>query len=569
MDTRTRIHLLIDYSEYYGFSKTIEDAKNLIKNIPSESLINYISGINLNLYLRENDHDSSKIQYDLIKSIVSRAGKAVERKFDKVYQKSLDEGHSPIIFWNYTNLKFYDLIFQNFNKLECRDMTPYEIQIFFDAYLILNDIANKKNTTDKTDIDNAVKENRLENILITNYIYQKDYSSSLDYANQVVRGVYFFRYLENDPKFGTVMTKYYSSKKVSGYTEMFRNLMLLVAGSGINELKRVQILKLADYITCGIATEQYLDTLCINNSISNYKIDESFTSIRNGFLYKIDGQKYYILNINFLYDHFYKSQVFTISNFLKKEGITSEFLSIKGKDFTDKIYFPAIINNCFPQYITYFGNQCKNSNNDELCDAYIRHENNVILIEFKDVLLNATVKNAVDEVGLFKEFNTKFVENQTGAPKGIRQLLAAIRDIDDHGVNFDTDPSDQKLNIYPVIVYTDLSFGADGLNKMYREKFINLNTRQNSNVIVKDLTFINLNFFEQRQDYFADEHDNFLELLDEFSKHIKIKDNEMTPFEVFSRSYTKDNYTLEVSQPRIYLKFADEILHSTPVSKRK
>jgi len=48
--------------EYYGFSKTLEDAKNLIRNIPSETLINYISGINLNLYLLENDDDSTVLQ---------------------------------------------------------------------------------------------------------------------------------------------------------------------------------------------------------------------------------------------------------------------------------------------------------------------------------------------------------------------------------------------------------------------------------------------------------------------------------------------------------------------------
>ena len=42
MDTRMRILLLLDYTEYYGEAKSIDDAKELIKDIPSESLVNYI-----------------------------------------------------------------------------------------------------------------------------------------------------------------------------------------------------------------------------------------------------------------------------------------------------------------------------------------------------------------------------------------------------------------------------------------------------------------------------------------------------------------------------------------------
>lgn len=570
MDTRTRVCLLLDYSEYYGLSKTIEDAKNLIKDIPSESLINYISGINSNLYLRENDDDSTTLQIGLIKNIIEPLGESTEKKFIEVYQKQIQGGHTPIIFWNYTNLKFYDLIFQNFNALPCREMTPPEIQNFFDAYLILNDIANKKITIDKTDIDNALKDNALENVIITNFIYQKDYVSSLDYNNQVVRGVYFFKYLENDPKFGPAMNDYYATKNVSGYLEMFRNLMLLVAESGIHNAHRIQIVNLAAFINCGIATEQYLDTLCINNSIANYKPDDSFTNLRNEFLYKIDGQRYYLLNINFLYDHFYKSQVFAVSNFLRKEKITSDFLSIKGKDFTDKIYFPEIIKNCFPDYTNYFGDDCKNSHKEELCDGYVRDGNKLILIEFKDVLLNAKIKNTADEVALFREFHTKFVENQTGSPKGIRQLQAAIKDIESNGVIFDTELPNEKLTIYPIIVYTDLSFGADGLNKIYRKKFNDLiEPIQLTNFEVSELTFINLSFFEQRQDYFADGSDKIFELLENFHDHVKQENYELTSFEIFSKFYTREHYTLEVNQPKIYLKFQKEIVNSTPVSKRK
>ena len=55
MDTRRRLITLVDYSIYYGEDKTIDDAMSLIKDIPSLSLINYISGFNIQLYLKDND----------------------------------------------------------------------------------------------------------------------------------------------------------------------------------------------------------------------------------------------------------------------------------------------------------------------------------------------------------------------------------------------------------------------------------------------------------------------------------------------------------------------------------
>lgn len=560
----------MDYTEYYGQSKTLEDAKKLLENIPSESLINYISGINLNLYLREDNDDANQFQIAMAGGIVNKIGKKAVDKFNKEYQKLLNAKHNPILFWNYSNLRYYDLIFENYNTLPCRELTSTELQNFFDAYLIINETANKKSKTDTEEIEKAFKNNELENILITNYIYQKDYSSSLEYANQVVRGIYLFKYLENDPIFGPVMSEYYASKNVSGYMEMFRNLMLLFAESKINEPHRIQILNLDGYINCGIASEKYLDSLSINKFNSSYKIDDSFNTLRNGFLYKIDNKRYYLLNINFLLDHFYKSQVFAVNRFLNSKKITSEFLGIKGKDFSDKIYFPEIMSICFPHYLKYFGKTCKNSTDSELCDGYLRDGNNLILIEFKDVLLNGAIKNAVDEASLFKEFHIKFVENQKGKPKGIKQLKASIADISTNGVSFDQELTFNNLNIYPVIVYTDLAFGADGLNKMYRAKFQDLISTLNiSNLVVNDVTFINLNFFEQWQDHLADQTINIFELLKNFSLHTKHKDYELTTFEIFSRFYINSHYTIKSAHPKLFSKFQEDIINSTPLSKRK
>ena len=53
-DTRMNIFLLLDHKEYYGSEKYLAEAEDLIKDIPSLTLLNYISGFGVNLYLNEN-----------------------------------------------------------------------------------------------------------------------------------------------------------------------------------------------------------------------------------------------------------------------------------------------------------------------------------------------------------------------------------------------------------------------------------------------------------------------------------------------------------------------------------
>lgn len=563
MDTRVRVYALIDYSQYYGQSKTIDDAKELIKVLPSESLINYVAGINSHLYLQENDEESQRLQMFLAKHLLHHIGHEAEQKYLDVCKKELAAGNAPIIFWNYTNLQFYNLIFENFNHLPCRELNASEMQNFFDAYLILNDVANKRVELNTEDFANAIAEGTFEKIIMANFLYQKDYASTVDYANQVTRGVLFFRYLENDPIFGPAMNEFYQERNVSGHLEMFRNLMVLFTQIGIGQPNRKQIADLSEFASNKFTTPAYLDTLCINSTIPTYSYDQSFTALRNQFLYKIFDNKYYILDANFMIDQFYKAQVFAVNNFLKKKGITKEFLSKKGKDFSDAIYFPTVMKTCFPDYINFFGDQCKNSKDKELCDGYIRDGNKLMIIEFKDVLLNASIKNAADESKLFDEFRTKFVENQKGDPKGMSQLKAAVEDVDKNGINFDSAIKLDDLTIFPIIVYTDLSFGADGLNEHYREVFNDMIAELDlKNVSVQNITFINLNFFEFNQDYFAKKITDAFVYLEKYQEHVEEDNFKFAPFEVFSRSYNNDHENL--GQPESYLKVQREIIESTP-----
>jgi len=227
----------------------------------------------------------------------------------------------------------------------------------------------------------------------------------------------------------------------------------------------------------------------------------------------------------------------------------------------EDIYLPSVLDICFSDYIRFYGDSCTNSNKDELCDAYLRDSNKICLIEFKDVLLNASIKNSADKESLLSEFDKKFVANETKRPKGITQLINAIKDIAFSPISFDESASKENLEIYPAIVYTDLSFGAEGINKIYKEKFRKELKKLNlKNIVVKDVTFINLSFFEIREDYFASNLLNLFDMLNAYHKHTEDSNYNLTSFEVFSRFYMNEYAPQDLGPTSSFLAHMNNIL---------
>ena len=544
MDTRVSVYLLLDYQTYYGHKKTLADAITLIKDIPSTTLINYISGINVNLYLHDNDEYTGKLQFQLVDSLLGKCTDEARKKWVEVIKKEGNNGFMPILFYNYSNLLFYNIIFENYNDYQCRDLTSEEAQRFFDAYLIINECVNDKYQIDYSRIENEVDNGNIENVIIPYFIYQRDYDSTLDFKNQVFRGGELFSYLEKDATYGKYVSDYYKDKNVSGYLYMYKCLMIIISHIGIEKQKRLQLIDLYDEITNNLINEKYLDSLCVNGRIDHYTENHSFKTLREKPLYKFDQYRFFVLDINFLFDHIYKAHIFSLNSFIQQKGGGNNFLSDKGKFFIEEIYLPKVLDKCFPNYDRYYSSLCKDSNGEELCDAYIRDNDKICIIECKDVLLNADIKNSGDRKKLFDESDKKFVKNEKGKQKGITQLFNAVKDINDNSVSFDSSIKNEGLEIFPVIIYTDNSFGIEGLNKYYRELFENRIKGIELKVKVHPIVFINLSYFEKHYKFYANNQLNIWDMLDKYNDYVKDHRYELTPFEIYSRFYINSFVTV-------------------------
>ena len=553
-DTRMNLMVLIDYKEYYGEEKGLEEAHHLLAGIPSITLLNYISGFGAQVYLHENSNDTAKVQSYLIGTLLSKCPESAKKRWQAVMDRQRENGSAPMMFWTYSNLIFYGLIFKNYNMLPVRDLEGDEAMRLFDAYLLVNLHANTKLQIEEGAIAEAASIDRIEDVIMPNFIYQKDYASSTDFTNQVVRGVMFFEFLESSTKYKLFVHEYYASLHVTGYRQMFQSLIALFSKVVINNFLNIrQLLPMHEDFVLGAANIGYVQALCINEHSDQYSEDLSFSFLRNHCLFDAGYYEYLLLDINFLFDHFYKAQVFSFGRYLKSKKFKGDFLSDKAKNFAEKIYLPFVINDGFPLATLFFGDDCRNSAGEELCDAYIRQGNKVCLIEFKDVMLNSTVKNSANKEALYTELSKKFVKNQNEDPKGLTQLWNAVTDIDNKGILFDSMVNMSTVEIYPVIIYTDGSFGVEGISKRYKEVFHRMKTNASLTTKINDITFINLNFFELRSEYLAQNKLNLFTMLDAYHLYTINPDFALTPFEVFSRFYIEENQVENLGLSQTFL----------------
>lgn len=560
LDTRIRITTIVDHKSFYGFSAK-ETPAELIKDIPSVSLLNYISFLNAQLYLNDDPEEYS-VQKRLMLTVTTQAGANSYEKLQQVFERYRALNQLPIIFWNYSNLLFYDLIFSNFNDLAARDLEASEVKSMLDAYLIINSITDERYNISEEQLNEYADPRTIALFTVAKFMYQRDYFSTKEMQNQLVRGCCLFDFMEYHPFYGKFMPKYYQNHGVSGYGEIFRNLLIVFteAFSPNEQGIRKNIINLEDFSS--LVNFTFLDNISINENIPGYKKDINFSTLRNKMFYKVSAYKYVGLNMNFVINYFYKAQIFSLNRFLSEEKIASDFLSVKAKGFMEDIYFKKIMKRCFVSAILHFGDTAILSNNNELCDGYLRQKNRIALIELKDVMLNAVIKHDADVMEVLGAIKKKFLVNEKDKAKGIGQLLNAITSIISKIVPFDPGYNTEgSPDIFPIIMYTDDAFSCDGLNKilneMFQEELSKLGPQQ---VKVRPLTIINLNFLEAFENRFSSGEIDLFSLIEEFHKHVQNPDYHLTPFEVFSKFYLRDNPSMQSDIPQLYMECSRRIL---------
>lgn len=342
-------------------------------------------------------------------------------------------------------------------------------------------------------------------------------------------------FASNDQRFSSYIDAYIRGKHCESASKYILMLFSLSSELICNKNK-TNIIKidLSDSVTmCS-----FLDNFCINVPDN---IDE--VNIQEKPLYKVANNTYCFLYIKFFVNKFFHSLLFDLAKELENQGLidtkkTPAYVQIKqlvGQKFTEQYLFYKVIDRILAdkRYEKKTGEDMTKIS-DGLPDFYANKGQRVFLFEFKDIQLNRKVVKSGDYDTIIKAVENELVENEKGRPKGITQLA---NDIDKHLSDIvGKERVSEKLQVYPILVYSDSSFDIEGFNYYLNNRFHEIIRNRNipSNIHVKDVLMVNIDTLIMFEKAFADKKLKFDVLINEYISYKNSKEQyQVVPFNKF------------------------------------
>jgi len=230
---------------------------------------------------------------------------------------------------------------------------------------------------------------------------------------------------------------------------------------------------------------------------------ESLTCFRTYPLLRMDSEQVLILDLQFVVELLTSGVYWSIHDNLpnNKRG---HFKELWGRMF--ELYIIDLLRQFYPQCsgmlspdIEYSGGQI---------DALLDFGDAVIIMEIKSSLLTEPAKRSADKDTFVVDFRRKFVENEKGKPKAIKQLAAACQAILTGEIK--TATGTVPPAIYPVFVSDEPIVEAAFFNAYFNEEF---QKEEVNDLRVKPLTVMSTDEIEQILAHAAENDFTWEELL--------------------------------------------------------
>ena len=199
---------------------------------------------------------------------------------------------------------------------------------------------------------------------------------------------------------------------------------------------------------------------------------------RDHFLLKVSPDTYLLINANFLVDKFYQGMRF---DFFKALEATSskyknypDFSTRLSQDFSESNLFWRLIKQIYNENqdaLILTGEDFRQQGITAEPDLYLHIGECLFLFEYKDVTLRDSIKYS-HTISSIKEGICDRICRYDKPRKGAGQLLYNIDRIFTKDLVRDIDPDiDLVSKVYPIIVTTDRSFSAIGVNRFVIQEF--------------------------------------------------------------------------------------------------
>ncbi|GEO05664.1 hypothetical protein AAE02nite_33280 [Adhaeribacter aerolatus] len=515
------------YADVFG--EEPPEIKDLIADVPSKAVIALLSAINAELFLEDRDEDT---QLKLFRFVTKRFTEKQKNQIFKSFYPFVKEGKKffPLFNLAYTTT-FIEYELLNFRNFHIEDTNPEQEFRVFKSYLIIIQKVNdeSKNIFNGKPLDNEEKEQFFQIKTWPFFIKQFDFSYKVEPIFQAIKSLVTFDHLYRNEDTQIYVKSFLSKVGKNNFWQYvfdFIELVKISFDSNIElNFRNFSIIAKSEF-------EPFLDFLSIDllEFQNDKKLQIDFLGIRKKPLLKIDKSTYLVMYWNFLYNQVNLGMLF---DFYARSGINSKFKSFPDfKNYTataisEDLLFKNIIRKSFSKK----GSKLifDNKISDGLPDCYYRQGKYIYLFEFKDCLMPADVIHSSDYKKIKADIDSKFISNNSGKNKGIRQLLQQVKELNIKPYKSDDfiEEGIKKRNIvvYPILVYTHFMYSMPGinnyLNKHFRKEFESYFSENKLELAqVRDITMIDFEFFYRNFLNLAENRIKFKDLLDEYHKRI-------------------------------------------------
>jgi hypothetical protein len=541
--TGLSFNLSIGYRDLFDDYETV-DIKGLIEGVPTVMILKTAAFFLAQLHTAQ---EKETTQIEFLRIWTGRAPLETKRRIIEFIANNNLQNRKISFLNNYALLILTQYVIANSNQLpEKESLTEEEELGVLRLYLYLfqtwldnqQDWAKAIQLTD-TYQQNSSPLDRILMIALPSQIAIEEINKLKDFRIQFEKARYFFDFCESNEVFRDYLSIFLEAQGFESWQKYLKFLFSIYVRPFTDGVAPSIIQVSSKYLEI-IA---FLDTLSID--VNAFRDSNDFAGIRGKPIYK-SGNDYIFLNLNFFVDRIYQGIQFMMGQVLVSKGAyfgkkkirdLPAFLSIFGDSFSENHLLYQVMNFAFARsgYKIYSGEQIKALAGDGGPDFYIRDKSKVYVIEFKNVYIAANAKYSNSYETVEGAIFNKFVQNERGDPKGVRQLANVIEKLKNGFLN-ELDGFDfSQAIIYPIIIYVDGSLDLAGINYILNEKFQQaLSEKDRVGNGVMPLTFINLDIFIKYQDLFREKKIKMNNLLNEYTaltKHGKNYGERLYPFE--------------------------------------
>ena len=465
-----QVFVAIGYDDVYDDFTSIK-ATDLLEGIPTVTVLKYVTKEYARVFYAQSDKSIQRKQvYDFCINIPAER----KRRVWDFLKKSQKGGHPVFLYGAMGCWMLYRLALQTYTSLEedddeelCKD----EYEPVFKALLYCNKLW--------TDQQLSKDDFSLPDIALKMDIPVVEGKQYKDFRPQLYKADRFFSFCESDKTFNNYLPYFYHSKGVKNWGEY----VLLLFNIYSYSIKNYILPKGNEQ------EQQFLSQFVIDENDVVLKTiwdvgHKGVNYLRDHFLFGMPSGDYLLLDANLLIDKLYQGLKFDFFNTIQANGL----LNARGKPYKDLPEFNSTLGTVFSERHllyellkkTYHGGNAVHFTGEELKaagitgepDYYLRIDNTLFLIEYKDLLFPDALRYSDNVKDIKDGIIDRLCLDDGKKRKGGGQLLYTIDRILNHGLMDNLDEGVKGVStIFPLLVTTDRAFSAMGVNNVVIEAF--------------------------------------------------------------------------------------------------